>query len=151
MVLLNIKCFFLKANLLLLICGKVAFIAFYWMRLSQSRSLRKWSILLKPIKLSGLFPPGGSKANERLTWSKALWLQREFCWFFWLGSSVKSDISHGHRYRSCAIRSPGSTNVMISDVNTSAVRWIRMQNMLRMLVLCQPQEDKQYRSQNKVL
>lgn len=41
---------------------------------------------------------------------------------FGLSSPTKSDISHGDGYRSCAMGSPGSTSLMISDVNTSAVR-----------------------------
>lgn len=67
---------------------------------------------------------------------------------FGLGFPIKSYLSHGNGYRSCITGSSGSTN-LISDVNTSALRWIRLQNMLGMLISCQQQEDKQYHSQRK--
>lgn len=58
--------------------------------------------------LPSLFKLGGSKTNERFTWSKPIdWI------------TCKSDVSHGNGYNICSTGSPGSTDLTLSDVNTS--------------------------------
>lgn len=67
---------------------------------------------------------------------------------FWIRFSHKKWCKSGNGYRSCITGWPSSTN-LIADVNTSALCWITVKNMLGMLISCQPQEDKQYHSQGK--